>query len=107
VDQAGAAAALATAAPTPAAAPAPAPAAAPAPAQPAAGGRPGLARAAAAVMAHALASDWQGRIARLGALSEAMSEQCEAGFGPADVAEVERVLPKLMAASDDGHFKVG
>ncbi|KIY94798.1 hypothetical protein MNEG_13164, partial [Monoraphidium neglectum] len=47
------------------------------------------------------------RVARLEALSEALLAQAEGGgLGTADQTEVERVLPKLMAALDDGHFKV-
>ncbi|GBF91808.1 hypothetical protein Rsub_04913 [Raphidocelis subcapitata] len=70
--------------------------------------RPAVARAAAAVMAATAASDWKERIARLDALSEALMEQSEApgGLSPADLSEVERALPRLMAAADDGHFKI-
>lgn len=75
------------------------------PPAPAATGRAAVARAVAGVMS--AAKDWRERVARLEGLSEALLAQGEAGLGAAETAEVERVLPKLMVALDDGHFKVG
>ncbi|KAI8476813.1 MAG: clasp N terminal-domain-containing protein [Monoraphidium minutum] len=63
-----------------------------------------LARAAAAVLS--ASKDWRERVERLDGLSEALLAQAEVGFGPAEAAEVEKALPKLMAAMDDGHFKI-
>jgi hypothetical protein len=68
--------------------------------------RVSLPRAVAAVAAPS--SDWRERVARLDALSDALLATAEAGgFGAAEMAEVEKVLPRLMTTLDDGHFKVG
>lgn len=83
----------------------PARAAAVAAAAPGVPGRAGLPRAGAAMMA--LAKDWKERVGRLEAFADSMLVQAEAGYGAGELAEVEKVLPKLMAACEDGHFKVG
>ncbi|GBF89721.1 hypothetical protein Rsub_02891 [Raphidocelis subcapitata] len=67
-------------------------------------GRAALARAVGAAIGPA--KDWQDRVARLDALGDALIAQAEAGYGAAEVSEVERALPKLMDALDDGHFKI-
>ncbi|KAF8062702.1 clasp1b [Scenedesmus sp. PABB004] len=63
-----------------------------------------LAKAVAGVLANP--KGWQERVERINALADALARQAEGGGPPEAFLELEKTLPKLLAAMDDAHFKV-
>ncbi|WIA41106.1 hypothetical protein OEZ86_004736 [Tetradesmus obliquus] len=63
-----------------------------------------LARAIAGVQSNP--KDWKDRVEKLEALAEVLQRQAHADAPAESYHEVEKVLPRLLAAVDDPHFKV-
>eukprot|EP00775_Hariotina_reticulata_P009312 gene9312-9477_t len=55
-------------------------------------------------MAHS--KDWKDRVEKMSVLAEVLTKQAEAAAPGEAYSELEKVLPKLLAAADDPHFKV-